>query len=74
MAQAKDGGPAFPIRLGCDVPGMSLRDWFAGMHQLPHEVIVGIIKSSKAKPDEAIHLMAQMQYAFADAMLKAREE
>lgn len=36
MAKIEDGGPAFPFEydgaLGhCAEPGMSLRDWFAGM-------------------------------------------
>lgn len=30
MADIDEGGPAFPIRLGCDTRGMTVRQWYAG--------------------------------------------
>jgi hypothetical protein len=65
-----DGGPAFPRPMvGSDVvglvdagaQGMSLRDWFAGQ-VLASEAI-------EAPPERA----ARNAYAYADAMLAARE-
>ena len=65
----KDGGPAFPVPqgylLGDDDKGMSLRDYFAGQ----------AIRALLADPshDEGIEWLAEYAYAWADAMLKARE-
>jgi hypothetical protein len=65
-----DGGPAFPHReLNSDgqyefSPGVSLRDWFAGLAMqglLVHDD-EGVISES-----------ARDAYRYADAMLKARE-
>lgn len=74
-----DGGPAFPVmwseQSGIDysiqnvaVPGMSLRDWFAG--QAMNGFIIRI--DVKLATDETEKLAAD-SYAVADAMLKARQ-
>lgn len=63
-----DGGPAFPRSANdCDngAPGMSLRDWFAGM------AMQGSLSGRECALDAQMVGMAS--YAFADAMLKARE-
>jgi hypothetical protein len=88
MAQ-NDGGPAFPwnpkkttivngkvVKLG--EPGMSLRDWFAGM------ALTGILSSRESLESliTAADLMkldpasgaAAVSFIYADAMLEARDE
>ncbi len=74
MNAIKDGGPAFPesasgpypngeIVLGR--PGMSLRDWFAGM------ALQGFATNNGT--DTADQIIAGGSYGLADAMLTARE-
>ena len=71
------GGPAFPYHLNPDggqIPGMSLRDWFAG------QALIGILSNleltklalaeGKVKNESA---MSEAAYRFADAMLEARK-
>jgi hypothetical protein len=62
MSDAKTGGPAFP---GYGEPGMTLRDYFAA------KAMQGFI--SRGGHYECAFDAARA-YAFADAMLKAREE
>lgn len=80
--EEKDGGSAFPYttkhREGPPViPGMSLRDWFAGM-VLP--AVVGRypfdIGEFRAIPvnQNHCHTLADTCYTLADAMLKERGE
>jgi hypothetical protein len=80
MTKINDGGPAFPkaddrdpitgqgIREGCD--GMSLRDWFAG------QALIGMISSAPIVDRTAVDKpgWARVAFAFADAMLAAREK
>ena len=70
----EDGGPAFPHG-GNDVehsvPGMSLRDWFAG------QALSGILAGQKLKAEDGLVLekhWAQDAYSYADAMLEERKE
>ena len=69
-----DGGPAFPVNDPGDpaqMPGMTLRDWFAG------QALAGIAQAHNSGGAEPFFehkcLVAQYAYAMADAMLKARE-
>lgn len=73
MNTPSDGGPAFPvlemthgggIKQRCENPGMSLRDWFAGM------ALQGLLARAFNNPAE---LMAGWAYQFADDMLTERE-
>ena len=82
MAEVNDGGPAYPYRCcegpGQDktyhfAPGMSLRDWFAGM------ALQGLL-SGDAHPDvdpmsilNSPEKRAKCAYMLADAMLAARQ-
>jgi hypothetical protein len=74
MANANDGGPAFPApavartdMTGSDVTsGMSMRDWFAGQ-MLPR---IG----SGWPNDENKALLARRCYEIADAMIAEREK
>ena len=77
MSNAKnDGGSAFPRQSHTERwnesmqefeqdPGMSLRDWFAG------QALAGIMADPGAPSAERT---AEICYAMADAMLKAREQ
>lgn len=62
-----DGGPAFPVPDGAEsMPGMTLRDHFAGM------AMQGLICDPHPQcslPSE----VAETAYLMADAMLKARK-
>ena len=81
--KTNDGGPAFPVVLEercnyisgppyVDVkyPGMTLRDWFAGM------ALQGILANDKLGMwgPNATNDYALTAYTQADAMLKARDE
>ena len=68
-----DGGPAFP-RMGegfgnplYDAPGMSLRDWFAGMTIVGH---LDVLFDREASWEE----IAEWAFDLADAMLAEREK
>lgn len=61
-----DGGPAFPTKgLAFEIPGMSLRDWFAG------QALAGIIARYSTDNAESD---ARVAYQYADAMLKLRDK
>lgn len=65
-----DGGPAFPLQEHGDsrsVPGMTLRDWFAGqaLQGQAHRL---------ASPWEHRDILAKDCYDIADAMIAARKE
>jgi hypothetical protein len=76
MTTINDGGPAFPFGQiseitgqpinGYFAPGMTLRDWFAG------QALAGM--GVECTSDEFCHSsVAECAYAYADAMLRARE-
>jgi hypothetical protein len=64
-----DGGPAFPTQNGTrNDPGMSLRDWFAGM------ALQGMLAS--CRPGYSYHIAEDATseaFRYADAMLSARD-
>ena len=64
-----DGGPAFP-RENSDwgVPGMTLRDWFAG------QALSGILANPHNLREVTFIDMANDSYRFADVMLVARAD
>ncbi len=69
MSETKDGGPAYPVRIGSQhdqylaSTGMSIRDYFAAA-ALMHEY---------TRHDSDPHKIAEWAFQVADAMLKARE-
>lgn len=79
----KDGGPAYPTTLrderagvqhGTPHPGMSQRDWFAGM------ALIGLISNSQGVPSDYMRAnaneaerLAQIAFCISDAMLSARQ-
>ena len=60
-----DGGPAFPVH--GNVPGMSLRDWYAGMAL--QGLIIGCEQFDEVTDDISA---ASKAFKIADAMLAAR--
>ena len=63
MDKPNDGGPAFPVGL---LPGMSLRDYFAG------QALAGLIACPNTSGGEKD--FARNAYKLADAMLAEREK
>ena len=88
MSTSKYGGPAFPqpyLPSGGQNPnpGMTLRDWFAGMALQGMisntETLVAMLKLSEGfdghgNKTEAPVLIVNTAYEYADEMLKAREK
>ena len=77
MNQHNNGGPAFPVidhltreRVVSAHPGMTLRDYFAAK-AMQGELSAQCEESGHYAPDGKA--LADRCYAFADAMLKARE-
>ena len=71
--QPKDGGPAFPRdQQEWGVPGMSLRDWFAG--QATERDIEAHLTTCDAEGfgTGRYRTREQAKYAYADAMIAAR--
>jgi hypothetical protein len=73
MSAKDNGGPAFPVRMGCDTDGMTLRDWFAGMALQGYLAGRNNIKAENPMNFER-HRAAKDCYNYADAMLAARKE
>lgn len=71
-----DGGPAFPSKHGAGIdeqvvnPGMTLRDYFAGL------ALQGLVRAHTGRPyhNKAALQHAKSAYDYADAMLGAREK
>ncbi|KQN13812.1 MULTISPECIES: hypothetical protein [unclassified Sphingomonas] len=67
-----DGGAAFPSVCLDDpghpasMPGMSLRDWFAG------QALTGIVCDPKIATETNARFIPELAYALADAMLRER--
>ena len=76
MNAINDGGPAFPVpNDACNnqMPGMTLRDWFAGMALQGY--LAGRNNHTSEKPyNFERHRAASECYDYADAMLAARKE
>ncbi|NHK29150.1 hypothetical protein FF098_014615 [Parvularcula flava] len=68
MTEKMDNPMAFPANLERQMPGMSLRDWFAGhaMHATLSEM------PDNAPCDELADELAGLAYTIAAAMLRAR--
>jgi hypothetical protein len=73
MSKQNDGGAAFPVPDDAsDIPGMSLRDWFAG------QALAGLASDGERLNavheygDDPAQAVALAAYAIADAMLRAR--
>jgi hypothetical protein len=65
MSTINDGGSAFPRHAYDGHYGMTLRDWFAG------QALAGLIADQSR--DGSADDRARYAYAYADAMLRARE-
>lgn len=74
---SEDGGSAFPNEGGPNSglhsnPGMSLRDWFAGMAM--QGILAGKASCPELWRDEMPDVTARQAYEHADFMLAARKE
>lgn len=79
-----DGGLAFPYR-ETEASGqfqhhygMSLRDWFASQADIPYDTVCEFMLQNGKSPNEitirdVLKFRAELKYAEADEMLKARE-
>jgi len=63
--------PAFPDGLGNK--GMSLRDYFAAQALTGAQIWDAVINGKNAQFSQGTEKLAEVAYAVADAMLKARE-
>lgn len=73
MEKINDGGPAFPARKYNDsdlqgeptiyMPGMSLRDYFAG------QALIGLLAFPHSHRDTRIDTFAENAVAYADALI-----
>ena len=69
MSKVDDGGPAFPVPNDANTngqEGMTLRDWFAG------QALAGFMTIPDDRPNPDYLDDAELMYAMADAMIKAR--
>ena len=85
MSNKDTGGPAFPVhpdmaaQLGC-VPsssdaGMTLRDYFAAQALTGAQIWDAVLNGKEASQfANGVDMLAEIAYAVADAMLKAREQ
>ena len=70
MSAIEDGGPAFPVpndAYNNEMPGMTLRDWLAGMASDDDVAFYLRVLGPKTSREQA-------KYTYADAMLAARKE
>ena len=84
MTDKHDGGPAFPVTFtdgdgnSVAIPGMSLRDWFAGQAMQAFagqpETMGRAMKSMGMDLGRIGEAISKAAYATADAMLAEREK
>ena len=72
MTKPNDGGPAFPSDRFGEL-GMSLRDWFA-THATENDIRKHQSLIEQANGWTKTATVEQAKYAYADAMLKARNQ
>lgn len=74
------GGPAFPCETihPCgsheQVDGLSIRDYFAAQAMTGAQIWDAILNGKNAQFSGSVETLAEVAYAVADAMLKAREQ
>jgi hypothetical protein len=72
MSEKNTGGPAFPESCnGFIIPGMTLRDYFAG------QALAGLMTSyatASGDAEQCIKAASALSYAVADYMLKERDK
>lgn len=79
MNKHDNGGQAFPSNTDThQYPGMSLRDWFAGMALQGilsnQEMRSGLIEVADSEGISVIDFISQSSFAHADSMLKERSK
>jgi len=72
--------PAFPLHnhgvqtLGMHISGMTLRDYFAAQALTGAQIWDAVINGQNAQFSQGTEKLAEVAYAVADAMLKARKQ
>jgi len=67
------GGPAFPFDGTHAFTGMSLRDYFAAQAMTGAQIWDAVLNGKNAQFQGGVEQLAEVAYAVADAMLKARK-
>ena len=79
MSNTNTGGPAFPVQSvyiedqATNSHGMTLRDYFAAQALTGAQIWDAVLNGEKAQFCGGVDKLAEVAYAVADAMLKARE-
>jgi hypothetical protein len=76
MSNTNTGGPAFPHTDSMDTatrPGMTLRDYFAAQALTGAQIWDAVLNGKNSPFAGGVDKLAEVAYAVADAMLKARE-
>jgi hypothetical protein len=75
MKDTHQGGPAFPQQTNSllSYSGMTLRDYFAAQALTGAQIWDAVLNGEKAQFCGGVDKLAEVAYAVADAMLKARE-
>jgi len=78
MNNTNTGGPAHPNPRwegwGSPQEGMTLRDYFAAQALTGAQIWDAVLNGKNAQFSGGVEKLAEVAYAVADAMLKAREE
>jgi hypothetical protein len=80
MSNKETGGPAFPVfpetagGHAAAFQGMTLRDYFAAQALTGAQIWDAVINGKNAQFSAGTEKLAEVAYAVADAMLKAREQ
>ncbi len=73
MNNTNTGGPAFPSPYDDD-EGMTLRDYFASQALTGAQIWDAVLNGQNSPFSGGVNKLAEVAYAVADAMLKARQE
>jgi hypothetical protein len=75
MNIANTGGPAFPQsrEIGDFFTGMTLRDYFAAQALTGAQIWDAVLNGKNAQFSDGVNKLADVAYAVADSMLKARD-
>jgi hypothetical protein len=80
MVVIMNNPPAFPLHnhgvqtLGMHISGMTLRDYFAAQALTGAQIWDAVINGQNAQFSQGTEKLAEVAYAVADAMLKARKQ
>jgi hypothetical protein len=73
MSNKNTGGPAFPRTQWPNETGMTLRDYFAAQALTGAQIWDAVLNGKNSPFSGGVDKLAEVAYAVADAMLKARQ-